>query len=92
MSILREHGYPVERGGTQSYGQRPDLFGLPNVHLEIKRAERAQIWDWMEQSQRDAQHFRDGAPVVIFRRSRSPWLVCMGLTDWIELYKSAKQK
>lgn len=92
MSILREHGYPVERGGTQSYGQRPDLFGLPNVHLEIKRAERAQIWDWMEQSQRDAQRFGDGAPTVIFRRSRSEWLVCMRLMDWIELYKSAKQK
>lgn len=89
MSILREHGYPVERGGTQSYGQRPDLYGLDGVHMEIKRAERAQIWDWMEQSQRDAQRFGDGAPTVIFRRSRSEWLVCMRLTDWLTLYKAA---
>lgn len=89
MSILREYGYPVERGGTQSYGQRPDLYGLDGVHLEIKRSERAQIWDWMEQSQRDARRFGDGAPVVIFRRSRSPWLACMGLTDWLTLYRAA---
>ena len=53
MAILRDHGYPVERGGTQSFGQRPDLYGLDGVHLEIKRAERAQVWAWMEQSQKD---------------------------------------
>lgn len=53
MAILREHGYPVERGGTQSYGARPDLYGLDSVHLEIKRSERAQVWAWMEQSQGD---------------------------------------
>lgn len=91
MAILRDHGYPVERGGTQSYGQRPDLYGLGGVHLEIKRSERAQIWDWMEQSQRDAQRFGDGAPVVIFRRSRSEWLVCTRLTDWLSLYAAAQQ-
>lgn len=88
MSILREHGYPVERGGTQSYGQRPDLFGLPNVHVEIKRGERARIWSWMQQSKEDSQRFEDGVPTVIFRRSRSPWMVCMQLPDWLELYKS----
>lgn len=53
MAILREHSYPVERGGTQSYGARPDLYGLDSVHLEIKRSERAQVWAWMEQSQGD---------------------------------------
>lgn len=87
MAILREHGYPVERGGTQSYGQRPDLYGLDGVHLEVKRAERAQIWEWMEQSRKDAQRFKDGVPTVIFRRSRSKWLICMDLLDWLELYR-----
>lgn len=46
MAILRDHGYLVERGGTQSYGQRPDLYGLSGLHLEIKRSERSQIWEW----------------------------------------------
>lgn len=87
MAILREHGYPVERGGTQSYGQRPDLYGLDGVHLEIKRSERAQIWDWMAQSQKDAQKFGDGVPSVIFRRSRSKWMICMELLDWLEIYR-----
>lgn len=86
MSILREHGYPVERGGTQSFGQRPDLYGLDGVHLEIKRAEITRIWEWMQQSKRDSQRFQDGWPTVIFRRSRSDWLICMELSDWLALY------
>lgn len=89
MAILRERGYPVERGGTQSFGQRPDLYGLDLVHLEVKRAECARIWEWMEQSERDSQRFQDGWPTVIFRRSRSAWLICMTLSDWLQLYGRA---
>ena len=88
-AILREHGFHVERGGTQSYGQRPDLYGLNNIHLEIKRSETTKIWEWMEQSRRDAARFNDGAATVIFRRSRSDWLVCMELSDWLTLYQQA---
>lgn len=90
MAILREHGYSVERGGTQSYGQRPDLYGLDGVHMEIKRCERAQIWEWMQQSQRDAQKFGDGVPSVLFRRSRSKWLICMELSDFLAFYRAAE--
>ena len=86
MSILRKRGYAVERGGTQSFGRRPDLYGLDGIHLEIKRAETARIWEWMRQSKQDAARFDDGWPTVIFRRSRSDWLICMELEDWLTLY------
>lgn len=89
MAILKERGYIVERGGTQSFGQRPDLYGLEGYHLEIKRTETTKIWEWMEQSRIDAQRFQDGVPLVIFRRNRSPWLVTMALTDWLALYDKA---
>lgn len=93
MAILRDRGYSVERGGTQSFGQRPDLYGLDHVHLEIKRAETARIWEWMRQSKQDAVKFGDGWPAVIFRRSRSNWLICMELGDWLTLYECyARQK
>lgn len=36
-TILREHGYDIERGGSQTYGEVPDLMGLPGVHIEVKR-------------------------------------------------------
>lgn len=89
-SILREHGYAVERGGTQSYGQRPDLFGLDGIHIEIKRAEALRVYEWMNQAQKDSERFKDGLPTVIFRKSRSDWLICMELKDWLSLYGRAQ--
>lgn len=87
-SILREWGYSVERGGTQSYGARPDIYGLDGIHLEIKRSENARIWEWMQQSQKDAARFGDGWPTVVFRRNRSEWLICMDLENWLTMYRS----
>lgn len=89
MNILKEHGFGVQRGGTQSFGELPDLYGLDHVHLEIKRTEAAKIWSWMKQSKEDADRFKDGWPTVIFRRSRSNWLICMELNDWLTLYERA---
>lgn len=84
--ILQSHGYPVEAGRAQSYGEVPDLTGLPGVHIECKRAEALRLSEWMEQSERDAARFGDGVPAVFFRRSRSPWCVVMKLEDWMRLY------
>ena len=89
-AILREHGYPVERGGSRSCGEVPDLTGLPGVHIECKRRETTEIWKWMAQAEADAQRFQDGVPAVFFRRSRSPWCVVMKLEDWLNLYQAAE--
>lgn len=89
-AILRDQGYDIQRGGSLSFGEVPDLTGLPGIHIECKRAERAQIWEWMQQSQRDAQRFKDGVPSVIFRRSRSKWLICMELSDFLTFYSAVE--
>ena len=81
--ILQAHGYPVEPGRAQSYGEVPDLSGLPGVHIECKRAEALRLPEWMQQAQRDAQRFQVGVPAVFFRRSREPWMVCMALEDFL---------
>ena len=82
-ALLREYGYPVERGGSLSFGEVPDLTGLPGVHVECKRCEQLRPYDWLEQAQRDAVRFGDGLPAVFFRRNRFPWLVVMRLEDWV---------
>lgn len=89
-ALLREYGYPVERGGSLSFGEVPDLTGLPGIHIECKRAEQLRPYDWMAQAERDAVRFGDGLPAVFFRRSRSPWLVVMKLWDWMALYDRQK--
>lgn len=86
--ILQGHGYDVRPGNPLNYGKEPDVSGLSGVHIECKRRETTEIWKWLAQSERDAQRFGDGLPAVFFRRSRSPWMVCMTLTDWLKLYRS----
>lgn len=86
--VLQGYGYNVEPGRALSYGEVPDLSGLPGVHIECKRAETLRLSEWMAQAERDSQRFEDGVPAVFFRRSREPWRVFMNLVDWVELYRS----
>ena len=39
-AVLREYGYSIQRGGSLSFGEVPDLSGLPGIHIECKRVER----------------------------------------------------
>lgn len=88
--ILQGYGYPVEPGQAVSYGATPDLTGLPGVHIEVKRQEKQNIYEWINQASRDADKFRDGLPAVFWRKSRCPWLVVMDFRDWINLYNRAE--
>ena len=86
--ILQEHGFPVKLGIAQSYGTEPDLYGLPEIHIEVKRRERLDLSAAMTQAVRDSQKFRDGYPAVFHRRNREEWRVTMRLDDWIKLYNA----
>lgn len=85
--LLRQHGYEIERGGALSFGERPDLMGLPGVHIECKRVERLNLDTAMAQAIRDSARFGDGAPAVFHRRNRQAWMVTMLLEDWMGLYE-----
>lgn len=89
-AVLREYGYEIRRGGSLSFGEVPDLVGLPGVHIEVKRVERLNVPEAMHQATRDSERFRDGVPAVFHRRSREPWLVTMRLADWMTLYDHSK--
>ena len=91
-ALLREYGYPVERGGSLSFGEVPDVTGLPGVHIEVKRVERLNVPEAMKQAVRDAEKFHDGAPTLFHRRNREPWLVTMRLSDWLEMYQKVPHK
>lgn len=85
-AVLREYGYEIKRGGSMSFGEVPDLVGLPGVHIEVKRCEQVRLSEWMKQAERDSQHFKDGLPAVFHRRSREEWRVTMNLADFMRLY------
>ena len=81
---LREAGYKDARRGVQYQGgtDSPDVVGIPNVHVECKFCEKAEIRKWMAQSIRDAG---DKIPTVMWKKSREEWLVVMRLTDFVKL-------
>ncbi|MBR0355584.1 MAG: hypothetical protein IJK35_09445 [Oscillospiraceae bacterium] len=89
--LLRAEGFDVTRGGTTSFGTVPDLSGLPGVHIEVKRREKLNVMEAMQQAIADTGRFKDGAPALFHRRNRAPWLVTMLFTDWIRLYKEARK-
>lgn len=88
MDYLNRRGHDVRREGTKTFGRVPDLYNLPGLHLEVKRAERLSLPAWIEQSERDAAAFLDGVPVVIFRQSREPWRIVLRLEDFMQYYEA----
>lgn len=87
-AIIRGYGYDIQRGGSLSFGEMPDLSGLCGIHIECKRCEQLRLSEWLAQAATDAQRFGDGLPAVFHRRSREGWRVTMALPDWLELYRS----
>lgn len=83
---LAAAGYVTERGGY-CFGEKPDLLGLPGIHIECKRVEALNVSKAMKQAENDAERFHDGVPAVFHRRNREPWLVTMCMSDWLELYR-----
>lgn len=62
-------------GGNDS----PDVVSsYPGIHLEVKRCERGNPYDWVAQARRDG---KGKCPVVLHRRNNQPWLLIMELAD-----------
>lgn len=87
--ILQANGIPAEPGKPVSFGETPDVIGIPGIHPEIKRVERLNVPVAMAQAVRDSEKFNDGTPVLFHRRNRQEWLCTMRLSDWISWYLRA---
>lgn len=89
VRLLRAHGIPAQPGQAVSFGTTPDIVGVDGIHCEIKRVERLNVVQAMQQAIRDSEKFQDGMPVLFFRRNREPWYCTMRLSDWLTLYRAA---
>ena len=87
-ALLSAAGFECQRGGSLSFGEIPDVLGLPGIHIEVKRVEKLNVGEAMEQAIRDSDRMLDGMPALFHRRNRKPWLVTMRLEDWLKLYGS----
>lgn len=61
------------------------MVGLPDLHIEVKRVERLNIDNAIEQCHRDKKEEELG--IVAHRKNHKEWLVTMTLDEWMEIYK-----
>jgi Holliday junction resolvase len=91
--LLREHGFEARRGQQfQGTPGSPDVVceELGDWRLEVKRTERLQLYEALEQAKRER---REGqAPVVLHKKNGKPWVVVMYAEDWMVLVKRLKEK
>ena len=89
--IFKKHGYDARRGQQfAGINGDADVVGLPYIHLEIKRVEKLNVDDALQQSIRDA---RDAEiPVVMHRKNRTEWKITMLFDDWINMYKAWEKR
>lgn len=88
--LLRDYGYDTARRGQQFCGANgdADVVGLPGIHIEAKAVERLNLYDAMQQSQRDARS--DEIPVVIHKKNNCKILVTMEFDNFMKLYKECE--
>lgn len=79
-------GGEARRGQQFSGGaESPDVVSsYENIHLEVKRVERGNPYQWMDQAIRDAG---PKLPLVLHKRNRRDWLVVVRLCDVPRLAK-----
>ena len=89
---LKEYGFNCRRGQQYSGIEGEDVVGLDGIHIEVKRVERLNIYDAVDQVKRDS-NFEDlpfdwpKLPTVFHRKNHCEWLVTMPLSAWIEIYR-----
>lgn len=90
--ILEAHGFPAHRNEQRyvSGYNNPDVSaeGLEAYHIEVKRVERLNVPEAMEQAVNDCA---GRVPVLAHRRNRQPWLVTMRLEDWLKLIQGTPE-
>ena len=89
--LLKEYGYEARRGQQFSGANGdPDVVGLPDIHIEVKRVEKLNIDEALEQAIRDKRESE--IPIVMHRKNRTKWKVTMLFEDWIKMYRAWEKR
>ena len=85
-NLLNGYGYSCRRG-QQYCGSNgdADVIGLPGIHVEVKRVQKLNIYDAVDQAKRDKKP--EELPAVFHRKNNCEWLVTMPFEEWIKIYR-----
>ena len=84
--LCNYEGYTVRRGQQYNGIEGQDCVGLPGIHIEVKRVERLNLYDAMDQVINDARN-SDNIPIVAHKRNNRYWVITMEAEDWFKLYR-----
>ena len=88
--ILKAAGYGDAKRTPYSgalYWKGDIMDALPGFCIEVKRAERLQIPQWIRQTEEQAPE--GDAPLLVFRQSNQPWRCVIDFDRFIELVGKA---
>lgn len=84
---FQDAGFATDR----NIGGRKQVAGdiaVEGLAIEVRRREKLDVARWaMEHEEQTPEHL---TPVVVWRRSRAPWRVTLGLDDFIDLLREAR--
>jgi hypothetical protein len=97
VNFLKERGIDAARGQQfKGGGDSPDVIAggiLQNFHIEVKRTESGNVYNWVDQANRDAELWK--TPIVVHRRNGRNWLAIMDLRELLnivqEIYNARAQ-
>lgn len=97
VNFLKERGIEARRGQQyEGSSDSPDVIAggcLAGFHLEVKRTQAGNPYNWMHQACTDADICK--VPVVAHRRNGKQWLAILDMRDFINIIKenqNAKEK
>ncbi len=94
---LISHGINAQRGLCQSRGNDgtnsdviSDKINNYNIHWEVKRVEKLNIYNAMDQANKDK--LNDSIPIVAHRKNKTKWLITLQANDFFNLIKEDKSE
>lgn len=87
-NYCKEKGFDTRRTAQyngKELGSLADVVGIPGIHIEVKRVEKLNIHNAMEQAVRDCNVVGE-LPIVAHRKNGKKWLITMTADDWFKLW------
>lgn len=88
--FLTARGFTARRGQQFSGGnESPDVVceSLHRFHIEVKRCEKGNLYDWLDQARRDAGEKQ--IPTVYHRRNDCRWVAIRDAEDDLLLIRNS---
>jgi Holliday junction resolvase len=92
-SVLRSRGWPdaCRTSDGRAQAGRGDIAGGPaGVVFEVRRTERLNVWQALEDAQGHAENGE--LPIAAFRRSRGGWYAALPLDRLLELLREREAR